>query len=591
LFLANTPKTTARRRVLFDERTPIVGHRARKALSSRARSRAPSLVVVLAVAIYAPVAGVAAGCTNEDTKEAPTPPRDDDRPALPADLAQRLAFVDGTAAAGLSGAPAQGPLLAIQRMLGGLAATDVDDDGDVDLLLVYPTDHGVRFFDNDGGVFFDVTQARIDQPLLPGAAGALWLDDDGDGDLDLLVTAYASTGARYFRQTGGLWQHEPRPGIDALRYAVSPTAGDVDLDGWLDLFVTHWDLSADTFFGDDDVAHTFLLYGGAEGFVAAAAAAGLTEDTLPFSFAAHFVDVTGDRHPELLVASDFGRSRVLEREAAANDGGVDDGRAGFRRRDAPLTDEHGMGAAVFDADNDGDQDWFVTSIAAPPELAYRPEAVGYSGNRLYRNEGDGAFVDVSASAFVRDGGWGWGACAADFDNDGWVDLFHTNGFEPEEDHLDFFRDDPARLFLNLRDGRFVDVAPHVGIFDPDQGRAVACFDHDDDGDVDIVVMNHLVPPRLWRNEAPRSHHFLKVSLRAPSPNTRAIGATIVVTAGGLTQTKVVFAGNTFLGQQPDQQHFGLGAHDRVDELRILWPDGNETVQHDLVADQHVVVHR
>jgi hypothetical protein len=535
---------------------------------------------------------VVVGCTNEGP-----PPAKEEAPALPADLAQRLSFVDGTAVAGLSRAPAQGPLQAMQRMLGGLAADDVDDDGDVDLLVVYPSDHGVVFFQNDAGVFRDATQDRIDEPLLPGAAGALWFDDDGDGDLDLLVTAYAHEGARYYRQTAGQWHREARPGLDALRYAVSPSAGDVDLDGWLDLFVTHWDLAADRLLGDDadtvDEEHTFLLHGGAQGFVAAPASAGLTEGTLPFSFSTHFVDVTGDRRPELLVASDFGHSRMFFHDDVGDGDNfdTDDGVDRFVVHDAPLTDEHGMGSAVFDFDNDGDQDWFVTSIAAPPALAHLPGAVGYSGNRLYRNDGDGNFVDVSDDAFVRDGGWGWGACAADFDNDGWVDLFHANGFQPENDDVDAFLHDPARLFLNLRDGRFVDVAPHVGIVDRDQGRAVACFDHDDDGDVDIVVMNHLTPPRLWRNEAPRRHHSLKVSLRAPSPNTRAIGATVVVTTGDLTQTRVVFAGNTFVGQQPDELHFGLGPHDRVDELRVLWPDGGETVQHDLAVDQHIVITR
>jgi hypothetical protein len=519
------------------------------------------------------------------------PPDTGGKPALPPDLAQRIAFVDGTEAAGLGAAPTQGRLQAVHRMLGGLAAEDIDDDGDVDLLLVYPSDHGALLYENDGGVFREVTSTRIDDAMIPAAAGALWLDDDGDGDLDLVVTAYATEGARYFRQTEGMWRYEPRAGIDQLTFALSPTAGDVDGDGWLDLFVTHWDPAARSLLGggtagtsddsdtDDDLV--FLLRGGAEGFVAAGAESGMTASALPFSFAGHFLDVSGDGYPELLLASDFGKSRVL----------VNDAGASFRRLEVSLTDEHGMGAALLDFDNDGDQDWFVTSIAAPAELAHLPEAVGYTGNRLYRNDGDGVFTDVSQDAFVRDGGWGWGACAADFDNDGWVDLFHTNGFDPEDRSIDFFRDDPARLFLNLQDGRFVDVAPHVGIVDADQGRAVVCVDHDDDGDVDIVVMNHRSPPRLWRNEAPSRRHFLTVDLRAPPPDTRALGATILVRTGGLTQTRVVSAGNTYLAQQPARAHFGLGDSDTVDELRVVWPDGGVTVEEDLAADQHVVIRR
>jgi len=500
-------------------------------------------------------------------------------PAVPADIAQRVAFVDGTEASGLSVAPVQGALSPPNRMLGGLAAADVDDDADIDLLVVYPGGRGVLLFENDQGVFQDVTGSRFDDSFIAGATGALWLDDDGDDDLDLVVLTYTADPPRLLRNSGGLWSNGPLA-FPGLRYSISPTAGDVNGDGWLDLFVTHWNVNIDFFFGNGDLEGelTFLLYGGAEGWTEAPPEAGLNEVLLPYTFAGHVLDATDDGLPDLLIASDYGFSRIM-----AN---LDGGR--FAELDVELTDQHGMGAALLDYDNDGDQDWFVTSIAAPPEFADYPEAAEYTGNRLYRNDGGGRFVDVSERAYIRDGGWGWGACAADFDNDGWIDLFHVNGFEPYQE-FDMFIEDASRLFLNLGDGRFVDIAPHVGLVDLEQGRGVSCFDHDGDGDVDIMVMNYRAPLRLWRNEAPSRNHHLKVSLRGPPPNTRAIGASIQVRAGALVQTRAVVAGNGYIGQQPDEVHFGLAGHTTVDELRVTWPDGSVTTQRAIPADQRIVI--
>ncbi|MFZ9887643.1 MAG: CRTAC1 family protein [Myxococcota bacterium] len=565
-------QTLAPRRLLHQgvSVSPTVRHISLASL--RRIDRGTSALVQILCAVVA-----ATGC-----RQAPSPPRDD-TPVLPADLAQRLAFSDGTENAGLGAAPAQGRLEGFPRMLGGIAAADIDDDLDIDLLLLYPGLRGMALFENlGGGLFEEVTTLKVDAPQLIHAAGGLWLDDDGDGDLDLLITAHDLKGAHYFRQMEGHWHMEPAAGLDAVRYAVSPTAADINRDGWLDLFVTHWDLALAHFLAEDTEEELlFLLHGGADGFQPPPTAMGLDEETLPFSFAGHFIDIDEDDLPELLLASDFGESRILK-----NEGGVH-----FSRMEAPLSDEHGMGAVVFDFDNDGDQDWFVTSIATPAELAELPEAENYTGNRLYRNEGAGRFIDVTETSFLRDGGWGWGACAADFDNDGWQDLFHTNGFEPYDISASLFRKDPARLFLNLGDGRFVDVASPVGLLDDDQGRGIACFDYDDDGDVDIIIMNYRSAPRLWRNDSPSANHFLQLSLRGPPPNTRAVGATVDIDVGSATQSRVVTAGNTYIGQQPYRLHFGLGAEERVDEIRVRWPDGVVTVERDVAADQHLVLRR
>ena len=132
------------------------------------------------------------------------------------------------------------------------------------------------------------------------------------------------------------------------------------------------------------------------------------------------------------------------------------------------------------------------------------------------NHGDGVFSDVTTKARVRDGGWGWGACFADFDNDVWLDIFHTNGWFT-------YGTDRSKLFMNLG-GRFRERAARHGIVDERSGRAVACFDYDRDGDTDILVGNHNDLPRLYRNDGGNARSFLDVVLVDDGPNTSAWGS-------------------------------------------------------------------
>lgn len=128
-------------------------------------------------------------------------------------------------------------------------------------------------------------------------------------------------------------------------------------------------------------------------------------------------DGDGDGDLDLLIASDFRTSQVL-----GSDG---DGTFSLLTNRDVIKDRVGMGAAVFDCDSDGDMDWFVTSSFRLDEST--DEVIGY-GNRLDENEGAGSFSDVTDAAGVRNGGWVWGSCAVDFDNDGHQDLFHVNGW-------------------------------------------------------------------------------------------------------------------------------------------------------------------
>ena len=455
---------------------------------------------------------------------------------------------------------------------GGVAVGDVDGDGWPDLLVVRGTAGPPVLLRNRGDGGFDDATAGSGLDFAttadPGAAtvnGPSFADLDGDGRLDLVVGGIDGSGPRIFRNQGPGFFEEVATGIVSARDTFSTAFADWDRDGDLDLFLAHWGrgggFANHLWRNDGDFAFSPIDWS------AGIAPLYLTTD---FTFTPNFADLDDDGWPDLLLASDFGTSRVFRNTGV---GGFD-----LDSRIAP-SDENGMGAAVGDVDNDGDLDWFVSSIWDPDGVAEGPW--GVTGNRLYLNRGDGGLDDATEESGLRHGYWGWGSCLGDFDLDGWLDLFHTNGF-PGELAADF-EHDPSRLFVNRGDGTFDERSAELGITDDGQGRGVVCFDYDGDGDLDLFVQNHSGTSRLYRNELPRDGegpHYLAVRLIGSGANRQAIGARLEIeVAGGLRQIREVRAGSNFLSQNPATVHFGLAGEGRADRLHIRWPDGElETLE-------------
>jgi hypothetical protein len=246
-----------------------------------------------------------------------------------------------------------------------------------------------------------------------------------------------------------------------------------------------------------------------------------------------------------------------------------------------------MGSALGDYDDDGDLDWFVSAIGEGNGLPNGD--IGTLGNRLYRNvageqAADRVFEDATGEARVADGGWGWGACFIDFENDGDLDIYHTNGW------MDAFSEDPSRAFVADGAGRFVERAADLGLADQAEGRGIVCADFDNDGDVDILQLHRGFPVAvtMWRNDT-NGNNFLRVVLEGRAPNTQASGARIHATVGNRTRMREIVLGNNFVSQNPVVQVFGLGTAAQVDALRIEWPDGTETALGHVAAGQTLVV--
>jgi enediyne biosynthesis protein E4 len=490
-------------------------------------------------------------------------------------------FEDVTVAAGLTYEHTYDPgdltgiALEAIDIAGGVAVGDFDQDGHFDLYAVGGNlGENVLLKNLGDGTFADVTALAGVGLAGTDGSGPLFADLDGDGAVDLFVGGIEGTPSKLFvNQLDGTFADATlESGLAGLTgYVMNATAADVDLDGDLDLMLGRWG----TLIADAD--HLFLK--GPTGFTSADAFAGLTGlgalPTRVVSFTSNFSDLDGDGWPDLVVASDFGTSRVFFGAGAGT----------FVDATTPvISDENGMGAALGDYDNDGDLDWFVTSIFDPNGVA--EGYWGVTGNRLYRNDG-GVFTDVTDEAGVRVGHWGWGACFADFNLDGHLDIFHTNGFALKQ-ATEFFAD-PSVLFLSNGDGTFTERALELGIDDKGQGRGVVCFDYDRDGDIDILVANNQGPPTLWRNNGAGVGHYLSIGLEASPPNRDAIGARVTISFGGATQTCDIRAGSNFVSQNPPLCHFGLGAATVVDAVSILWPDGGATALGPTAADQFLVL--
>jgi hypothetical protein len=229
----------------------------------------------------------------------------------------------------------------------------------------------------------------------------------------------------------------------------------------------------------------------------------------------------------------------------------------------------GMGLAVGDYDRNGTMDLFKTNFAGDTSTLYANSGKGFCDDRTF------------ASGIGRNTRWlGWGVGFADFDLDGWLDLFLVNGHVyPEVEQLKSEAGYRQRkvVYRNRGNGRFDDVTEALGapVTTPKAGRGAAFADLDNDGDVDIVVNNVHDRADLFRSSAPAGRKWLIVKLTGRTSNRSAIGARVRVLAGDVTQVQEVRGGGSYYAQNDLRVHFGLGTAVRVTRVEVRWPNGLE----------------
>ena len=514
----------------------------------------------------------------------------------PRAAAAAVTFTDVTATAlpGLADSPGQEATPPAYS--GGGTAGDCDGDGFADLYFT-GAGHDVLYRNRGDGTFEDITVAA-NLGSAAAVRGAAFGDVDNDGDLDLYVTGWAD--ARHF-----LYVNDGRcrftEEATARNVAVggraigrSPSFGDYDGDGYLDLYVTELQSDAINPGVPGPIGHLFRNRGKAGPGI-------FDETTVPtaialdgvlgpqagtFPFTARFTDFDRDGRPDLAIASDFRETRLFWNEGERFADGTVAGGVG--------SDEHARGATTADFDGDGRIDLFVTSILATG-------FANATGNRLLHNNGDRTFTDVTDAAGVRDAGWGWGTQAFDYDNDGDVDLVATNGAADDEGYrlyvqadlpgIDLvpFVNDPVRLWENDGSGVFAEVAAARGLSDQGLGQGVVTVDYDNDGDRDLLLLHDPAPPRLWRNDGGNANHWIAIDLDGVRAQRNGVGAVLRVTPrrGARPLVAEVSASSTYIAQDGTARlHFGLGAYaGPVRAIRIQWPSGRVQMMKNLAADQ------
>jgi hypothetical protein len=214
---------------------------------------------------------------------------------------------------------------------------------------------------------------------------------------------------------------------------------------------------------------------------------------------------------------------------------------------------------------------------------------------LYRNDGKGRFDDVTirAGLGVETRFICWGTGFADLDNDGWPDIFVVSGSvypEVEKQHPEYPHRTPRFVFRNLGNGRFEQLIEEAGpgVAELHASRGCAFGDFDNDGDVDIVVMNQNEPPSLLRNDVTGGSHWLKVKLEGVKSNRSAIGARVIAQYGGHRQAQAVLAQSSYVSVSDRRLHFGLGESESAD-LEIVWPSGQSEKIARVPADRLVFI--
>ncbi len=508
--------------------------------------------------------------------------------AIPAGLAGgQVVLVNRTAQAGLTSTH-NVDIIGIpgtqEWQTGGLAVGDFNNDGWQDIFWIGGGLAADRLFINDGDGTFTNQAAAWGVAGPHCGNGAAVGDYDRDGWLDIYVTSFGPAGGcgtpgshRLYHNNGnstftnvaaaaGVRYSCPQGTGNPAGYGAA--WGDYDLDGDLDLCVTSW-------WGTADGNRLYRNNGdGTFTDVTVAALGGAVNGVWGFQPA--FVDMNGDRWPELLIAADFLTSRYL----------INDGDGTFTDFTGPSgtgLDENGMGQAVSDVNLDGRFDWYVTSVYG---VKTRPPG---SGNKLYLALAPHQFLEVAVFAGVADGGWGWGTVAVDLDHDGYEDLVEVNGRPAPGSEWINVRE---KLFYNNGNGTFSEIGQAAGIDLADEGRGLVRFDADNDGDQDLMISTYEGPLTYYRNETPSIGHWLRVSLDTstnPQLAPQGFGSRIAVTAGGETYMRFVSGDPSYLATSEPTAHFGLGGAAVIDELRIEWARGYDTVLTGAPADQHLVI--
>jgi enediyne biosynthesis protein E4 len=521
------------------------------------------------------------------------------------DTASPVQFVEATTSAGLRfvhNSGRAGKKFLPETMGSGGAFADLNGDGSPDIVLINGKDwtpkgkrsYSAIYKNNGNATFTDVTAGSgfdVEMYGMGVAAG----DYDNDGRDDLYVTALE--GDRLFHNEGSFKFRDvtKTSGIANAHFGTSAAWLDYDRDGKLDVFVANyvqWSAATDVYCSLDGTNKSYctpesykgtaskLFHNrGAGKFEDVTARAGVGDPTSK-SLGIAVLDYDSDGWPDIFIANDTqpnklyrnnGNGTFTEKAVAAGVAFSEDGVA-----------RGAMGVDSADYDRSGRPHLLVGNFANQM-LA------------LYRNEGNGLFVDEAPSSTVGRASLlslAFGVFFLDYDLDGQQDIFAVNGHIEEEiarvQPKVLYKQIPL-MFRNLGKGRFDSVGASLGAaFNvPQVGRGAAYGDYDRDGDLDILLINNQGPARLLRNDGGNKNHWLTIRTVGTKANRDGIGAIVRLESASGVQTQTVHSGSSYCSQSDLALTFGLGADATVKAIDVIWPSGTKDRVTGVAANQFV----
>lgn len=497
----------------------------------------------------------------------------------------------------------------MESMSGGVALIDFDGDGwpdiyftnaqSVEMARAGKKARSALFRNNHDGTFADVTdKAGVGYPCW--AMGAAVGDYNNDGWPDLLITCF--DGVVLYRNNGdGTFTDVTKEaGLAGDKgWAMGATFGDYDGDGWADLFVSRYvDVSLENLpvFGSSKTCqyHGIDVQCGPRGlkglpdslyrnngngtFTEVSRSAGVSDPQKRFGLTAVWTDFDQDGHIDLFVTNDGQPNYLYQNDGTghfkdiAYNAGVAVSQDGIEQAN--------MGVALGDYLHTGRFSIFITHFSDEYAVLYRND-----GSMNFVDESYASGIAASTTPFVS-----WGDCFVDWQNNGWPDLFLVNGHVyPQVDSVEIGTkyQEPMLLFENQRNGTFKNISKLVGptIQVPRVGRGVACGDLFNDGRMEMVVETLKSEPLILQAQGGPANHWINFQLEGTKSNRLALNARIKATAGDLVQTGELVSGGSYLSQNDLRIHFGLGTHDRVDKVEIVWPNGRVETLTNLSADR------